>query len=338
MNIKRIELQGFKSFANRTKIVFHPGITTIIGPNGTGKSNIVDALLWVLGGKRFRSLRGERSGDIIFTGNAKKPALNMADVTLCVGDGEDDTIINHRAFRTGESDYRMDGKIVRLMDIQDTLRKKNIGETQYFVIEQGAVGTFLNSKPTEKRQLIEEAAGTAYYREKKRQTQNKLENTEQNLIRLEDIIDEVEKAKNSLKRKAQAAIRYRKIRERTRELTLFLFRRKIGQLEVNHQSASTVFRGNVEKEKDSSNRLKEQEKVLAMNRQEIWTLEQSVRGLQEKRYTQEKQLSHMESEIDKDLRRIEYFEEKKTSAKNNQEELLAEMEAQAKALNVGVES
>ena len=207
MNIKKLELQGFKSFSDRTKLSFHEGITAIIGPNGTGKSNIVDALLWVLGGKRIKGLRGDRSGDVIFNGNTKVAPMGMADVTLVLANEDEELSLNHRVFRSKESEYRLNGKLVRLKDIQNTLYKNAIGDSQYFVIEQGNIGIFLSSKPTEKRTLLEEAAGTAFYKDKKRLAELKLENTEQNLIRLEDIIAEVSKAKNSLKRQANSAIR-----------------------------------------------------------------------------------------------------------------------------------
>lgn len=229
MNIKKLELQGFKSFSDRTKLNFHQGITAIIGPNGTGKSNIVDAILWVLGGKRIKALRGERSGDVIFNGNAKVAPMGMADVTLVLASEDKELILSHRVFRSKESEYRLNGKVVRLKDIQTTLYKNAIGDSQYFVIEQGSIGIFLSSKPAEKRTLLDEAAGTAFYKDKKRLAELKLENTELNLIRLEDIILEVSKAKNSLKRQATSAIRYRELREKIRELTLLYFRGKINQ-------------------------------------------------------------------------------------------------------------
>ena len=124
MIIKKLELQGFKSFPERTKIIFHNGITAIIGPNGTGKTNIVNAILWVLGGYRLKSRKIEHSKDIIFNGNYKKPPASMADVSLVLGTEEEELIINHRLFRSDESTYRMNGKAVRLKDIQDTLWKE----------------------------------------------------------------------------------------------------------------------------------------------------------------------------------------------------------------------
>ncbi len=231
MIIKRLELHGFKSFAERIKLAFHPGITAVIGPNGTGKSNIVDALLWVLRGRRVKALRGDRSGDVIFNGTSERAPMGMADVNLVLSNGEEELSISHRVFRSGENEYRMDGKAVRLMDIQDALWKNAIGETEYFVVEQGSIGDFLSSKPLEKRTLLEEAAGTAFYKDKRRQAENKLNTSEQNLTRLEDIISEVTKSKNSLQRQAQAANRYRKLRGQIRELNLALYRRKISNLE-----------------------------------------------------------------------------------------------------------
>jgi chromosome segregation protein len=153
MIIKKLELQGFKSFPERTKIIFHTGITAIIGPNGTGKSNIVDAILWVLGGQRQKGLRVEKTEDIIFNGNTKKPPLGMADVTLSLEHQEEEIIITHRAFRSGESEYRLNGKSARLKDIQDTLWKRAVAEKEYFVIEQGSVGSLLTSKPAEQAGL-----------------------------------------------------------------------------------------------------------------------------------------------------------------------------------------
>ena len=178
----------------------------------------------------------------------------MCEVSLILGDTNDedkeDIKINHRAFRSGESEYRLNGKAVRLKDIQETLWKNAIGETNYFVIEQGSIGDFLASKPLEKRLLLEEAAGTAYYKDIKRQTQNKLNNSEQNLIRLEDIIIEVEKAKNALKRQAGAAIRYRKLREHIRELSLLLYRKKIEQTEKGQKDTAGIYNKNLDRENE----------------------------------------------------------------------------------------
>ncbi|NOR11966.1 MAG: chromosome segregation protein SMC [Candidatus Aminicenantes bacterium] len=327
MIIKRLELQGFKSFSERTKIVFHPGITAIVGPNGTGKSNIVDALLWVLSGKRLKTLRGERGSDLIFNGNTKTPPVSMADVNLILGDGDEDLIINHRFFRSGEGEYRMNGKVVRLKDIHDHLWKKAIAETEYFVIEQGSIGVFLSSKPLEKRQLLEEAAGTAFYKDKKKQAEKKLENSEQNMDRLEDIIAEVARGKNSLKRQASAAIRYRQLRETIREYTLFLFREKIHNLEKSQAETAVNYRRCLEHEQDLVSRLKSEERHLAEKRKEVWEIETSNKQEKEDLFALKTQLSRLESDQDKEEKRIDYFAENRAKAKKDKEELQNEKSA-----------
>lgn len=324
MLIKRLELQGFKSFSDRTKIVFHPGITTVVGPNGTGKSNIVDALLWVLSGKRLKALRGERGSDIIFNGNTKTPPMSMADVNLTLGDGDEDLIINHRFFRSGEGEYRMNGKVVRLKDIHDFLWKKAIAETEYFVIEQGSIGLFLSSKPLEKRQLLEEAAGTAFYKDKKKQAQKKLENSELNMDRLEDIIAEVARGKNSLKRQASAAIRYRQLRETIREYSLFLFREKIHSLEKSQAETARTYRRSLEQEQALIAQLKSEEKQLAEKRNEVWEIERSIKQEKEDLFALKTHLSRLESDQDTEKKRIDYFTENRSKANKDKEELRKE--------------
>ncbi len=327
MIIKKLELQGFKSFPEKTKIMFHPGITVIVGPNGTGKSNIVDAMMWVLGGKRLKSFRGERGTEMIFNGNQKNAPMSMADVTLSLEDEAYQLKINHRYFRSGESEYRMNSKLVRLKDIQESLWKKSIGEKEYFVIEQGAIGGFLSSKPLEKRHLLEEAAGTAYYKDKKRQAQNKLENSEQNLTRLEDIIAEVSKAKNSLKRQANAAIRYRKLRENIRQLTANNFRKKIHELEKQQEETLSGYNKSLNKENQMSLRLKEEEANLAAKRKDVWDLEKSIKRFQENLYGIRTRIAKAESEKDKESRRNDFFADKKKGAESGREELAQELES-----------
>lgn len=332
MFIKKLELQGFKSFPERTKILLHPGITAIIGPNGTGKSNIVDSILWVLGGQKFKSLRGEKIEDIIFNGNTKKAPLGMADVSLFLGNEEEELTINHRAFRSGESEYRLNGKSVRLKDIQDTLWKKAIAEKEYFVIEQGAFGLFLTSKPAEKRLLLEEAAGTAFYKDKKKQAETKLQDSEENLVRLEDIIAEVAKTKNSLQRQAQAAARYRKLRERVRELTSLHYARKIEQLEKTQAKVTQLYNQYLDQEREIASRAKQEEKRVTLKRKELWDLEKDLKEGQEKLFALKSQVTRAEGEIEKETRRIEFFEEKRKKAKANIEEFTHDLELLEKEL------
>jgi len=324
MLIKKIELQGFKSFPERTKIIFHPGITAIVGPNGTGKSNIVDALLWVLGGQRSKSLKGERSEDIIFNGNTSRTPLGMADVVLSLSGEDEDLIINHRVFRSGESEYRLNGKVVRLKDIQDALWNRSIAEKEYFVIEQGQIGLFLTSKPVEKRLLLEEAAGTALYKTKKKQAQSRLESSEQNLTRLEDIIAEVSRAKNSLRRQAGAAIQYRKLREKIRQLTSLHYRKRIFQIERNLQEITLQHEKCLALEKEVISLLKEQEKSLSTIRKEVWDLEKTIKEGQKNLYALSSQLSQLETDKDKEAKKAEFIGEQKKRANANLEDVKQE--------------
>ena len=332
MIIKKLELHGFKSFSDRTRLLFHPGITAIIGPNGTGKSNIVDALLWTLRGRRLRAQRGDRTPENIFNGNAKQPPMSMADVAIVLGEekesDKEDLIINHRLFRSGENEYRMNGKVTRLKDIQEALHLNAIGDTDYFVIEQGSVGLFVTSKPMEKRLLLEEAAGTAFYKDKKRQAQNKLNSSEQNLLRLEDIILEVEKATNSLKRQAQSAIRYRKLREHIRELTLSVYRQRIEGLETGQREASTGYHERLERENGVILRIKEEEKNLAGQRKQAWEFEKQLQEGKDSLYTLKAQLSRAEAEKEREEKREDYFVEKKAAAEAG----LAELEKERAGL------
>jgi chromosome segregation protein len=325
MIIKKLELQGFKSFAERTKIAFHPGITAIVGPNGTGKSNLVDAMLWSLGGHRQTSVRGDRTDEVIFSGNAKRPALSMADSVLTLASEDEEMVVSHRAFRSGENEYRMNGKTVRLKDIQDELWKHAIGEKEYFVIKQGSIGNFVTSKPNEKRVFIEEAAGTAYYKDKKRQAQSKLDSTEQNLIRLEDIVIEVEKAKNSLQRQAQAANRYRRLRERIRELTSHHYQRKLIGLEKTREEAAALYEAAVVSETEATSRLRNEEKDVAARRNDLWALEKVLKEGQETLFGLKSRGARLESDIDRESKRVEFFEEKKTRAAADRNELLEDV-------------
>ncbi len=310
MIIKKLELQGFKSFPERTRMVFHPGITAIIGPNGTGKSNIVDAIVWVLGGQRQKGLRGEKTEHIIFNGNTKRPPLGMAEVSLYLEDEGEEISIAHRVFRSGESEYRLNGKAARLKDIQDALWKRAVAEKEYFVIEQGSIGLLLTTKPSEKRLFLEEAAGTAFYKDKKKEAQSKLASSEQNLVRLEDILSEVARAKNSLQRQAQAAARYRKLREKIRELTALNFRRRLESLELRHEQVSRSHSDCLLEEKTLTAQLKSEERELAEKREQAWELEKKIKVNQDLLLALDAQLHRTEAEKEREWRRTELFKEK----------------------------
>ncbi len=214
---KRLELQGFKSFANKTVMEFLPGVTVIVGPNGSGKSNIFDAIRWVLGEQSAKSLRGARMGDVIFNGSASLKATGLAKVDLVLDNSGrhlpidfDEVSIARHLYRTGESEYLLNRTPCRLKDIATLLMDTGIGTDSYSVLEQGRVDAIINSRPVERRVLFDEAAGISKYKTKKEEALAKLQRTEENLQRLADIIAEVRRQINSLKRQASKAERYKR--------------------------------------------------------------------------------------------------------------------------------
>lgn len=210
--LKKLELHGFKSFPEKTVVQFHQGITAVIGPNGCGKSNLVDALLWVLGEQRIKNLRGENNEDLIFTGSASKKPLGMTEVGAYFANNENETYVARRFFRSGEGKYILNEKFCRNKDVQDTLFDLGIGERNYFIFEQGSVEKMVNLKPSERRILIEEAAGIAQYLERKKETAGKLIIARQNLDSLDLVLQEKSNRLRELKNQVHFARRYREIK------------------------------------------------------------------------------------------------------------------------------
>ncbi|MDD4202847.1 MAG: chromosome segregation protein SMC [Candidatus Omnitrophica bacterium] len=216
MYFKRLEVFGFKSFAEKTKLKFEPGVTAIVGPNGCGKSNIADAIKWVLGEQSAKELRGARMEDVIFNGTANSEPINVAEVSIVLDNTDkllpidfDEVIITRKLFRSGESQYFLNKNIVRLKDINELLAGTGMGTSSYSMIEQGKIGLICSSKPEERRNLFEEASGITKYKVKKKEALRKLEHTEQNLLRINDIVSEVERQIKSIERQARKAEKYK---------------------------------------------------------------------------------------------------------------------------------
>lgn len=224
MYFKRLEIIGFKSFPDKTVFNFDPGITAVVGPNGCGKSNIADSIKWVLGEQAARALRGGDMQDVIFNGTDTRPALNMAEATLILSNESkrlpiefDEVAITRRLFRSGESEYLINKSVVRLKDIQELLMGTGIGLESYSFIEQGKIDAILSSRPDERRAVFDEASGITKYKSKKKETLRKLEQTEENLLRVGDIIAEVKRQIDSIARQAKKAQRYKEEFERLKE-------------------------------------------------------------------------------------------------------------------------
>lgn len=266
LRLKRVDIQGFKSFYERTELKFHGrGIAAIVGPNGCGKSNISDAISWVLGEQSAKSLRGSRMEDVIFAGTRERKPLGMAQVTLTMAyphneahvvetlaqahvnghvngqakssRAEDTVTITRRLYRSGESEYLINGRTARLRDIQDLFSGTGLGPECYAIIEQGRIGQILSNKPADRRAMIEEAAGIGKYKTRKRLAEAKLESSRQNLARVFDILEEVSRQVNSLKRQASKARRYEELRA---ELQGYLRRAVTGRFRLLEGEATTL--------------------------------------------------------------------------------------------------
>ncbi len=230
MRLKKLEVFGFKSFFEKTVITFQPGITAVVGPNGCGKSNLADAILWVLGEQSPKSLRGEKMDDVIFNGTELRKPLGMAEVSLTFGDIDNELpppyspyaeiTVSRRLFRSGESEYLINKTICRLKDIRELLIDTGAGYRAHTIIEQGKVDDMISATPLQRREIVEEAAGIAKYRIRKAEALRKLEATEQNLTRVRDIIGEIKRQINSLDRQARKAEKYKNLKEELRTLEL----------------------------------------------------------------------------------------------------------------------
>ena len=255
LKLRRIEIAGFKSFHDRSEIsVSDRGVTAVVGPNGCGKSNISDAVAWVLGEQRARSLRGDKMEDVIFNGTGKRAPLGMAEVSMSLVDdapahangngngnggappGPVELTVQRRLFRSGESQYLLNGRPCRLRDIQDIFLGTGLGPNSYAIIEQGRIGQILSARPTDRRAIVEEAAGITRFKAKRKLAESRLQAAEKNLARVNDILSEVDRQRNSLKRQAAKARRYREVRQRLREVLARVFSTRAESLIAGQES------------------------------------------------------------------------------------------------------
>jgi chromosome segregation protein len=350
MRLQRLEIAGFKSFPDRSELTFDHGVTAIVGPNGCGKSNVVDALTWVLGEQSAKSLRGDRMEDVIFGGSdARKPTgaaevrLKLAGVAARVpGNGsvragvpsdvalgtpfatsEGDALTSslaaldqeplivrdvelmRRLYRSGESEYLIDGESCRLRDVQDLLMDAGLGIKAYAVIEQGKIGQILSARPTDRRQLIEEAAGVTKYKSRRRAAELKLEAAQQNLTRVDDIIFEVEKQRGALKRQAAKARRYRRLRDELRRWEKVQFARRYRVLAEAIESARARLSGAREREAAAAAHVAEVESSLERLRLELTEADSRTTAAREAAHAAELEMGRLQQQITFDKLQVE---------------------------------
>ena len=210
--LRRLTIKGLKSFADSATLDMEPGVTVVVGPNGSGKSNIVDAIAWVLGAQAPSAVRSQKMDDVIFAGTATKAALGRAEVSLTIDNGSgmlpvefSEVTITRTLFRSGDSDYAINGAPCRLLDIQELLSDVGVGRQQHVIISQGQIDAVLNARPEERRAIIEDAAGILKYRKRKERAERRLRSTEANVDRLGDLMREVRRQLRPLERQADAA-------------------------------------------------------------------------------------------------------------------------------------
>jgi chromosome segregation protein len=237
--LRSLELRGFKSFADRTVLDFEPGVTVVVGPNGSGKSNLVDAVAWVLGAQGPRTLRGGRMDDFIFAGTGSRPALGRSEVSLTIDNAAgllpiefSEVTITRRLFRDGESEYELNGAPCRLLDIQDLLSDTGIGRQQHVIVGQGQLDTILNARPEDRRAVIEEAAGILKFRRRRERAERRLETSEGNLLRIQDLLREVRRQLAPLRRQADAAQRHAGLEAERRAIRLYLAGHELAGLQT----------------------------------------------------------------------------------------------------------
>ena len=244
MYLKEIEIQGFKSFADKTKIVFDRGVTAVVGPNGSGKSNITESLRWALGESSVKSLRSGKMPDVIFAGTESRKPLNYASVVVVLDNKDrfiqqaaDEIRVERHIYRSGDSEYKIDGKKVRLRDVHDLFMDTGLGRDSFSIISQGKVEEIFNSKPEERRAIFEEAAGVLKYKTRRKETESKLAQTQDNLDRLEDIIYELDSQVKPLEKQATTAKQFLKLDEERRSLYLDVL---IAQITENKTQLNTT--------------------------------------------------------------------------------------------------
>ena len=230
MYLKSIEVQGFKSFANKIVFEFHNGITGIVGPNGSGKSNVADAVRWVLGEQRVKQLRGGTMQDVIFSGTENRKPLSFASVAITMDNADhklpvayEEVTVTRRLYRSGESEYLLNGTTCRLKDIQEMFYDTGIGKEGYSIIGQGQIDRILSTRPEEARELFDEATGIVKFKKRKKTAEKKLDDEKQNLLRVNDILTELEKQVGPLERQAEKAKEYLKKKETLKEFEIHIF-------------------------------------------------------------------------------------------------------------------
>ncbi|TNF55031.1 chromosome segregation protein SMC, partial [bacterium] len=328
MRIENINLIGFKSFSEKTSFNFHPGTTAIVGPNGCGKSNVVDAFKWVLGEQSAKSLRGDNMEDVIFNGSAAKKPKGMAEVTLIISgvntlgsEKAEQVSITRRLYRSGESEYLMNKVPCRLKDIKNMFLDTGLELKAYSILEQGRMDVILNSKPKERRFLIEEVAGVMKYNIRKNEALNKLESSKVNLQRLQDIINEVKRQINSIDRYAKRAEKYKRLFDEIKNIEIKISLRDITSMDDELRIITGTENSHKTRETELSTQIHSADAMIADKKLIFVEKEKSLETIQNRLNIMEKEFIEEEGRISLSRSDCEYLKGRLERLKLREEEI-----------------
>ena len=369
MYLKSIEVQGFKSFANKILFEFHNGITGIVGPNGSGKSNVGDAVRWVLGEQSAKSLRGASMQDVIFSGTENRKPMGFASVSITMDNSDhklpiefDEVTVTRRVYRSGESEYRINGSACRLKDINELFYDTGIGKEGYSIIGQGQIDKILSGKPEERRELFDEAVGIVKFKRRKAAAQKKLEDERQNLVRVNDILSELTRQLGPLEKQSETAKIYLKKRDELKVLDVNMFLLEMEEsrtelealeeklaiserdLKENNQKYEKIrteydrleekithLDGQIEGERarNSENQLKRQQLAGQMDvlREQIRSVETSRKNQLERLEIIEKELEERKKELESSRQEFTDLKEERKKAQEEEEDTSVENDA-----------
>jgi chromosome segregation protein len=316
MYLQSLELLGFKSFAQKTALQFHRGVTAVVGPNGCGKSNVLDAIRWVLGEQSAKALRGGEMADVIFSGTDSRPALGMAEVSMTFAECEQDlgvpwheVTITRRVFRDGASEYLLNKTPCRLRDIQQMFMDTGIGRSAYSIMEQGKIDSILSSRPEDRRAIFEEAAGITKFKSQRKEALRKLEYTEANLLRLNDVMKEVKRQIGSLQRQAGKARRYQALQTDLRVLETHWARHQFDELQSQIAAATEEIERIEKSLREHAGNVEAEEERLAGERREAEGLEAELTGARQQVQEIRNSIHTAEHEIAHNREKITEFQE-----------------------------
>lgn len=314
MFLKKIEIQGFKSFAEKTVIEFKSGITGVVGPNGSGKSNISDSIRWVLGEQSAKSLRGSKMEDVVFAGTDKRKPLGFAEVTLTLDNSDkildieySEVSVTRRVFRSGESEYYINKNSCRLRDIKELFMDTGIGEDGYSIIGQGRIDEILSSKSEDRRNIFEEASGIVKYKTRKEEAEKKLGKTEENLVRINDIVSELEKQLKPLETQSKKALEYKELSEELKVLQINLYineildiKQELDEIEVQKNLASEQLKKKQDYKVQLDNKYK-------LTKREIEKMDLNIEKIKSHRFDTKTNIEKKKNEISLINEKISYF-------------------------------